>query len=193
MPLLTQKTLWTTYMMDLEFHVTWELTRINVSRNVYIDIRRDSSIRQLLPIYATKTPPSAFVLPKLDHCKSLFYGCTMYMLERHQKVQNTVARLIFQYLKQNHISPLYCQPIKARIEFKILSYLSIFLLRFSTYLLVWFTLSVHTQRKHTLFFWQWKYMYPYIAKKEIWASLIFLCNTHNMEVLAFRTQTYWIY
>ena len=94
---------------------------------------RISSIRHLLSIDATKTLLSAFVLPKLDYCNSLFYGSPMYMLERLQKVQNSAARLIFQCRKQNHISPilmsLHWLPINARIEYK-LSYLPFFIFRF---------------------------------------------------------------
>ena len=74
-------------------------------------------------IDATKTLLSAFVLPKLDYCNSLFYGSPMYMLERLQKVQNLVARLIFQCRKQNHISPLLMSlhwlAINTRIEYKL--------------------------------------------------------------------------
>ena len=70
-----------------------------------------------------KTLLSAFVLPKLDYCNSLFYGSPMYMLERHQKVQNSAARLIFQCCKQNHISPLLMSlhrlTINASIEYKL--------------------------------------------------------------------------
>ena len=47
----------------------------------------------------------------------------MYMLEIHQKVQNSAARLIFQCHIQNHISPLLMSlhwlPINARIEYKL--------------------------------------------------------------------------
>ena len=60
----------------------------------YIDIRRITSIRHL-SIDATKTLLSAFVLPKLYYCYSLFYGSPMYMLERLHKVQCSAARLIF--------------------------------------------------------------------------------------------------
>ena len=95
----------------------------DICRNVYIDIRRISSIRHLLSIDATKTLLSAFVLPKLDYCNSLFNGSPMYMLEIHQKVQNSAARLIFQCRKQNHISPLLMSlhwlPINACIEYKL--------------------------------------------------------------------------
>ena len=50
----------------------------DICRKVYIDIQRISSIRHLLSIDATKTLLSAFVLPKLYYCKSLFYGSPMY-------------------------------------------------------------------------------------------------------------------
>ena len=63
------------------------------------------------------------MLPKLECCNSLFYGKTMYMQERLQKVQKSAARLIFQCYKQNHISPLlmslHLLPINARTEHKL--------------------------------------------------------------------------
>ena len=139
---------------NLGFHFTDDM-RIDahvqdICHKVYIDIWRISSI---LSIDATKTLLSAFVLPKLYYCNSLFYGNPTYMVERLQKVQSSAARLIFQCRKQNHISPLlmslHWQPINARIEYK-LSYLPFFLFRFVSYLLVW----VQTHKKSTLFFWQ---------------------------------------
>ena len=95
----------------------------DICRKVYIDIRHISSIHHLLSIDVTKTLLSAFVLPKLDYCNSLFHGSPMYMLERLQKAQNSTARLIVQCHKQNHISPLLISlhwlPINARIEYKL--------------------------------------------------------------------------
>ena len=111
---------------NLGFHFTDDM-RIDahvqdICRKVYIDIQRISSIRYL-SIDATKTLLSAFVLPKLDHCNSIFYGSPMYMVERLQKVQNSAARQIFKCRKQNHVSPLLMSlhwlPIKARIEYKL--------------------------------------------------------------------------
>ena len=96
---------------NLGFHPTDDM-RIDahvqdICRNVYIDIRCISSIRHILSIDATKNLLSAFVIPKLYYCNFLFYGSPKYMLERHQMVQNTAARHIFQCRKQNHISPLH--------------------------------------------------------------------------------------
>ena len=112
---------------NLGFHFTDDMI-INahvqdICRNVYIDIRRISSIHNLLSVDATKTLLSAFVLPKLDYCNYLFYCSPMYMQERLLKVQNSAARQIFQCCKQNHISPLLMSlhwlPINARIEYKL--------------------------------------------------------------------------
>ena len=48
--------------MKIDVHVK------DICRNVYIDIRRISSIRHLLSIDAAKTLLSTFVLPKLHYC-----------------------------------------------------------------------------------------------------------------------------
>ena len=111
----------------LGFHFTDDM-RIDehaqdICRKAYIYIRRISSIRHLLSIDATRTMLSAFVLPRLYYCNSLFYGSPMYMLERLQKVQSSAARQIFQCRRQNHISPLLMSqhwlPINVRIEYKL--------------------------------------------------------------------------
>ena len=114
---------------NLRFHFTGDM-RIDahvqdICRKVYIDIQCISSIRHLLSIDATKTLLSAFVLPELDYCNSIFYGmvCPICMLERLQMVQNSAARQISQCCKQNHISPLLMSlhwlPINALIEYKL--------------------------------------------------------------------------
>ena len=93
----------------------------DICRKAYIDMRRISSIRHL-SIDATKTPLTAFVLPKLDYYNSLLHGSPLYMLERHQKVQISAVRLIFQCRKQSHISlfmSLHWLPINTCIEYKL--------------------------------------------------------------------------
>ena len=106
-----------TYDMRIDAHVQ------DICRKVYIDIRHISSIRHLLSTDATKTLLSAFVLPKLDYCSSLFYGCPMYLLERLHKVQSSAAKLIFLCRRQNHISPLLMSlhwlSINVRIEYSL--------------------------------------------------------------------------
>ena len=129
------------YCKNLGFNFTDDMrfdTHVqDICRKVYTDMRHISFIRHLLSIDATKTLLSAFVLPKLDYCSSIFYGSPMYMLERLQKVLSSAARKFFQCRKHHHISPLLVSlhwlPINARIEYK-LSYLPFFLFRFVSYL-----------------------------------------------------------
>ena len=112
---------------NMGFHLTDDM-RVDepvqdICHIAYVDIQCISFIHHLLSIDATKTLHSAFVLPKLDYCNSLFYGRPMYMLERLQKVLISAARLSSQCRKQNHISPLlmslHWQQIKARIEYQL--------------------------------------------------------------------------
>ena len=83
------------------------------------------SIRHYLSVQATKTLVSAFVLSRLDYCKSLLSGCPQHLLNRLQKVQNNAARLILKAPKTDHITPhlrtLHWLPIDARIKYKLCS------------------------------------------------------------------------
>ena len=76
----------------------------------------------LLSIDKTKILLCAFVLPKFNYCNSLLYGSRIYVMECHQKVQDSAARHIYQRCRQNHIYPsryLHWLPINARIEYKL--------------------------------------------------------------------------
>ena len=71
-----------TTVINLGFHFTDDM-RIDahvqdICCKVYTDIRHITSFSFLLSIDSTKTLLSAFVLPKLDYCNSLFYGSPMY-------------------------------------------------------------------------------------------------------------------
>ena len=131
----TAKNLWFHFTDDMRIDAHVQ----DICHKEYIDIRHISSIHHLLSIDATKTLLSAFVLPKLDYCNSLFYGSPMYTLERPQMVQNSATRLIFQYRKQNQISTflmsLHWLPINVLIEYKF-SVICHFHFKLVSYLLV---------------------------------------------------------
>ena len=110
-----------------------------------------------------------------------FYASPMYVLERIEKVQNSAARLIFQYRKKNHISPLlmslYWLPINARIECELSVIChSFFLACFLNYLSD--QLSVYTPKRNLH------------SSSDNRIQYIFLCSSHNMEFVAYRTLTY---
>ena len=146
----------------------------DIWRIAYIDIRRISSNHHLLSIDAKKTQLSAFVLPKLDYCNSLFNSSPMYMLEWLQKVQSNAARLMLQYHKQNHISPLLVSHnrlhINARIEYG-LSVISACLL---------FTRLINSQSTHP------KEIYSLLLAIEFYVSLS--CEQRNLGIVIFYLQ-----
>ena len=95
----------------------------NTCKAAYIQIRHISSIRHLLTTQATQTLVCSLVLSRLDYCNSLLSGCPQYLLDKLQKVQNAVARLVCKAKKSDHIHPilatLHWLPVTHRIQYKI--------------------------------------------------------------------------
>ena len=143
----------------------------DICRKAYINIRRICSIRYLLSIDATKCLLSAFVLPKLDYCHSLFYGKPMYRLKRLRKVQNSAARLISTCRRLSHISPrlisLIWLPNNARIEYKLSVIChSLFLGLFPIYISD--LLTVNTPRRNLPSFYNGILCMPNLRTKTSW-------------------------
>ncbi|XP_064638331.1 uncharacterized protein LOC135494344 [Lineus longissimus] len=74
---------------------------------------------------ATRTLVQALVLSRLDYCSSLLFNISSELSSKLQMVQNNAARLVTRTRKRDHITPtlrdLHWLPIRARIEFKILT------------------------------------------------------------------------
>ena len=64
----------------------------------------------------------ALVISCLDYCNSLLAGLPVCTIKPLQRIQNVVARLVFNLPKFSHVIPLFCQlhwlPVVARIRFK---------------------------------------------------------------------------
>ena len=67
---------------------------INLVRTANVELRRINSIHHYLSVEATLKLVLAFVMSRLDYCNSLLCGCPQYLMNRLQKVQNNVARLL---------------------------------------------------------------------------------------------------
>ena len=106
--------------MSFEEHVN------ELCRTAFYHIRNISRIRPCLSIDSTKTLVHALVTSRLDHCNSLLYGLTNYLIQRLQYVMNAAAKVITCKRKFDHVTPLLIElhwlPVRQRIVFKILLY-----------------------------------------------------------------------
>src|SRR3989442_1716297 len=119
-PVSSARSLAVVFQSDLSFdqHI------FNVCRSSFFHIRQLRQIRPSLDLNSSIQLANALVSSKLDYCNSLFYGLPDTSIKRLQRVQNSLARVIFPSLKRSdHITPalakLHWLPIHNRIKFKI--------------------------------------------------------------------------
>ena len=96
----------------------------NVCRSSFFLIRQLRQIRPVLDTKSTTLLANALVSSKLDYCNSLYYNLPSCSLNRLQRIQNSLARVVVPSVKKfDHISPtlhaLHWLPIQERITFKI--------------------------------------------------------------------------
>ena len=114
---------------DLGVYIDNELTMEDqINHTVKIcnhHIRNIAFIRKYLDANALKTLVSNYVFSRLDYCNVLYYALPKTLQRKLQRVQNSAARLITRTGQRERITPalieLHWLPIKARIEFKILT------------------------------------------------------------------------
>ena len=64
----------------------------NISKAVYIEIRRIKQIYKFVSENCLKTLTVSFILSKLDNCKALFKNIQGYQIEKLQKLQKFAAK-----------------------------------------------------------------------------------------------------
>ena len=92
----------------------------------FYHIRHLRQVRSSLDKNSAIILANALVSSKLDFCNSLFYGLPATSVNRLQKVQNALARVVVPSVKRSHhITPtlrdLHWLPINNRITFKVAS------------------------------------------------------------------------
>ena len=84
---------------------------------------RHPSIHHLLPLSTATALANSLVSSKLDYCNSLYSGISQSNLNKLQRIQNSLARVITNTSKYQHITPtlkkLHWLPIKQRIDYKL--------------------------------------------------------------------------
>ena len=95
----------------------------SVSKSCHFHIRDVRRIRHLLPRSAATALANSLVSSKLDYCNSLYSGISQSNLNKLQRIQNSLVRVITNTSKYQHITPtlkkLHWLPIKQRIDYKL--------------------------------------------------------------------------
>ena len=95
----------------------------HVKRHISTSVPCAMHIRPSLSTAAAETVATAIVGSRLDYCNSLLAGTSVSNVSRLQLVQNTLARVVAQKSRFDHITPvlseLHWHPVRHRINFKI--------------------------------------------------------------------------
>ena len=90
-----------------------------------LNFQKIKIIRPSLTVDAAHTLVSSLVTSHLDYCNAIFSGLPEYLLNHLQKVQNAAAKLVLGMKKHDSViaalTTLHWLPIRARIDFKILT------------------------------------------------------------------------
>ena len=106
-------------MKDCRSTHTW----MELCKSAHFHIRALRHIRQSLSTDVAKTVACSIIGSRIDYCNSLLNGVSAKNIDKLQRVQNTVARVITGHRKSDHIMPilrdLHWLPIRFRIKFKL--------------------------------------------------------------------------
>ena len=96
-----------------------------ICRASYSNIKALRKIRSTLDLETAKTVACAIVSARLDYCNSILYGTSIANINKLQRVQNSLARVVSGCRRYDHITPvrksLHWLPISERIIYKIAS------------------------------------------------------------------------
>ena len=92
------------FIFDSDMSFTDQINSLSKPCHSHIrDIRR---IRHLLPLPAATALANSLVSSKLDYCNSLYNGISQANLNKIQRIQNTLARVVTNTSKFEHITPI---------------------------------------------------------------------------------------
>ena len=102
--------------MSMDKHIS------SVVKTCFYQLREFRHIRSFIPKSAAIIFANAFIYSCIDYCNSLFYG-SKYSINRLQKIQNSVARIVTRNSRSSHITPvlksLHWLSVQCCINFKL--------------------------------------------------------------------------
>ena len=108
----------------MESKASMEAQVLSVCKSSVIHIRNLSRIKKCVDNSSLECLVHAFITTKLDYCNSLLCGAPSTLINKLQRIQNIVARIISGHGRYEHITPvlksLHWLPVQQRIKFKTL-------------------------------------------------------------------------
>jgi len=109
--------------VTLDNHLSFDKHVAKISQTSFYHIRALRHIRHLLDDDTAKTVAAAIVGSRLDYANAVLHGAPSGHVQRLQRVQNTLARVVLRAGRRSSASlclqQLHWLPVKARIQFKI--------------------------------------------------------------------------
>jgi hypothetical protein len=109
--------------VTLEQNLSFDRHVANIVRASNFNIRALRHIRPMLDKTTANTVACSIVSTRLDYCNSLLHGVSVKNIQRLQRVQNTLARVVAGTKRREHIRPvmrnLHWLPVQQRIEYKV--------------------------------------------------------------------------
>ena len=106
-----------------QFDMSMDRHIASVVKTCFHQLREFCHIRSFIPKYAAIILANTFIHSRIDYCKNLFYSLPKYSINRLQKIQNSVARIVTRTSRSSHITPvlksLHWLPVQYRFNFKL--------------------------------------------------------------------------
>ena len=103
--------------MSMDKHIS------SIVKTCFHQLREFRHIRSFIPKSAAIIVANAFIHSRIDYCNSHFYGLPKYSINRLQKIQDSVARIVTRTSRSSHLTPvlksLHWLPIQHRINLKL--------------------------------------------------------------------------
>ena len=103
--------------LSMDCHIT------NLSRAIYLEIRRLQQISKFVSESCLKTLAASFILSRLDYCNALYKNLNKCQIQKIQKLQNFAAKVVLSKSIYDHVTPclieLHWLPVSFRVDYKI--------------------------------------------------------------------------
>lgn len=109
--------------VTLDQNLSFDQHISNIVKSSNYNIRALQHIRPMLDNKVANAVACSIVSTRLDYCNSLLYGTSVRNVQRLQRIQNSLARVVSCAKKRDHIRPvlkdLHWLPVVQRIDYKV--------------------------------------------------------------------------